>query len=75
MGYKLPTIFQDESEEKLFSNVLPIDAKIAKRELSLGGTLDLKVYAPSTNGFQISLNEMFFITNIWSPVLSNRVLY
>jgi iron complex outermembrane receptor protein len=75
MGYKLPTIFQDESEEILFKNLLPIDASLAKRELSLGGTLDLKVKAPSINGFQISLNEMFFITNIWSPVLPNRVLY
>jgi outer membrane receptor for ferrienterochelin and colicin len=75
MGYKLPTIFQDESEEAFYRNVLPIDPSLAKPELSAGGTLDLKVSSPSINGFKILFNNMYFITNIWQPLLPTKKLY
>ncbi len=75
MGYKLPTIFQDESEEAFYRNVLPIDPSLAKPELSVGGTLDLKVSSPSINGFKILFNNMYFITNIWQPLLPTKKLY
>jgi len=75
MGYKLPTIFQDESEEYFYRNLLPIDPSLAKPEFSLGGTLDLKVSSPSINGFKILFNNMYFITNIWQPLLPTKKLY
>lgn len=75
MGYKLPTIFQDESEETFYRNVRPIDPSVAKPELSVGGTLDLKVSSPSINGFKILFNNMYFVTNIWQPLLPTKKLY
>ncbi len=70
MGYKLPTIFQDESEERAFVNVLPVTAN-TKPELSLGGTLDLRIKAPIINGLQISLHQLYFLTHIFKPLQGN----
>ncbi len=67
MGYKLPTIFQDESEERAFVRVAEMAGNV-KPELSLGGTLDLRVKAPVINGFQISLHQLYFLTHIFKPL-------
>lgn len=68
MGYKLPTIFQDESEEARFINVRSIGDSV-RPELSLGGTLDLLVKIPSNNGVNVSINQMYFVTHIFKPML------
>lgn len=70
MGYKLPTIYQDESEQVRFVNVLPIHDSI-RPEISIGATGDLLVKAPSINGFNISVNQMYFITHIFRPMLAH----
>lgn len=68
MGYKLPNVFQDESEEARFINVYPIGDSV-KPELSLGGTVDLLVKLPNYNGLSITLNQMYFLTHIFNPLL------
>ncbi|HLP49448.1 MAG TPA: TonB-dependent receptor, partial [Chitinophagales bacterium] len=68
MGYKLPTIFQDESEEVRYLNVLPI-ADSVKAELSLGGTIDWKVRLPNLNGLSVSIHQVYFINHIFRPLL------
>jgi outer membrane receptor for ferrienterochelin and colicins len=68
MGYKLPTVFQEEAEEARFVNVLPI-ADSVKPELSLGGTLDLLIKLPNYNGFTAVINQLYFITHIFNPLL------
>ena len=68
MGYKLPTIFQDESEEARFVKVLPILSSV-KPELSLGGTVDLKIKLPNFNGLNITLTQLYFLTHIFRPLL------
>lgn len=68
MGYKLPTIFQDESEEARFINVQPIASSV-KPEISLGGTVDLKIKLPSFNGLNITINQLYFYTHILRPLL------
>ena len=68
MGYKLPTIYQDESEQLRFVNVLPIQDSI-RPEISIGATGDLLVKAPTINGFNISVNQMYFFTHIFKPML------
>lgn len=70
MGYKLPTIFQDESEEARFINVAPI-ASAVKPEFSVGGTLDLKVKFPSAKGFNVTISQLYFVTHIFQPVLAS----
>jgi iron complex outermembrane receptor protein len=68
MGYKLPTIFQDESEEVRFLNIQRI-ASTVKPELSLGGTIDLKIKLPNFNGLNVTINQLYFLTHIFRPLL------
>lgn len=68
MGYKLPTVFQDQSEELRYVGVQPITFKV-KPELSLGGTIDLKIKLPSFNGLNITISQLYFLTHIFRPLL------
>lgn len=68
MGYKLPNVFQDETEEARFANVHSIADSI-KPELSIGGTIDLNIKFPNFNGVFITINQMYFLTNIFNPLL------
>lgn len=70
MGYKLPTIFQEESEERYFQRIEAIDRSTSKAELSYGVVVDLKVVSPSIKGFRVQFNEMFFFTHITNPLIS-----
>lgn len=69
MGYKLPTIFQDESEEARYLNVQRIASSV-KPELSLGGTIDWKAKLPNFNGLNFTLHQVYFLTHIFRPLLS-----
>ncbi len=73
MGYKLPTIFQDESEQTRFMGVQPIALSV-KPELSLGGTVDLKIKLPNFNGFNITINQLYFLTHIFRPLLAQTAV-
>ncbi len=68
MGYKLPTIFQDESEEARFLKVLPVAGSV-KPELSLGGTVDWKAKLPNLNGVNVTLHQVYFLTHIFRPLM------
>jgi outer membrane receptor for ferrienterochelin and colicins len=70
MGYKLPTVFQDESEEANYRGVIPI-ADSVRSEISLGGTFDLSVKPALKNGWRVELNELFFFTRILHPILAD----
>lgn len=69
MGYKLPTVFQDEAEEVHYINVQKITTA-TKPELSLGGTLDLRIKLPNFSGLNITLHQLYFITQIFKPLVA-----
>lgn len=69
MGYKLPTIFQGESEEKNFKNVRALSANL-KPELSAGGTLHLLAPLPNFNGVNITISQLWFYTHIFQPLVA-----
>ncbi len=73
MGYKLPTIFQDESEEARFIQVQAIAATV-KPELSLGGTVDLKIKLPNFNGLNVTISQLYFLTHIFRPLLAHSAV-
>lgn len=70
MGYKLPTVFQENSEERNFRYVLPV-ADSVKPELSAGGTLDYVVSIPNINGLALTVSQMIFYTHVFRPVMSD----
>lgn len=68
LGYKAPSIFTEEAEMRLFQNVLPIGNRL-KAERSRGGTLDINYRKTIRDKISFSLNQMFFYTEIESPLL------
>lgn len=69
MGYKLPTIFQGESEEFNFRNVRALPTSL-KPEISAGGTLHLLAPLPNFNGVNITLSQLWFYTHLFRPLLA-----
>ncbi len=69
MGYKLPTVFQDEAEEANYRQVLPIGDSV-RSEISAGGTFDLAVRPVIGSGWRFEFNELFFFTRIFHPLLA-----
>ena len=70
MGYKLPTIFQAETEEARFINILPVASSV-KPELSFGGTFNWKAQLPNFNGVHITLNQLYFFTQLVHPLVAD----
>jgi len=70
MGYKLPTVFQDESEEARYFRVGL--ASEVRPELSLGGTLDLTMKLPALDGVFISMKQLYFATRIFRPIVAGE---
>ena len=72
LGYKLPTIFTEESEERQFRDILPINKDSTEYERSAGANLDFN-YTTSLGDVRLLFNPLFFYTRINHPlVLTSR---
>jgi outer membrane receptor for ferrienterochelin and colicins len=67
MGYKLPTLFTEETEAIQYQNVLL--PTTAKAEKSYGGTADVNFKQKISPELDFSLNQMFFYTQIEKPLI------
>ena len=71
LGYKIPTIFIEQTEANQYQNVLALNN--VKAEKSIGGTTDVNYKTNLSEDFVFSINQMFFITQINKPlVLQNN---
>lgn len=68
LGYKTPNIFTEETERILYRNVLPIDPARDVAERSAGINADFN-YRNSFSGWGLSINQLFFYTEIQNPLL------
>lgn len=66
-GYKTPTIFNEDSERLLFRDLLPVGDDL-DAERSRGGTFDVN-YRREFGEVNVSLNQMFFYTQITDPIV------
>ena len=66
-GYRIPTVFTAEAEENAFSNVIPV-LPGTKAEKSNGLNLDVG-YKFIMNEFIFSLNQAFFLTNVYHALV------
>ncbi|PAM94583.1 hypothetical protein B4N84_11425 [Flavobacterium sp. IR1] len=69
LGYKTPTIFTEESERIQYQNVLPINSDFNKLEKSYGVNFDFNYKATITEDISLSLNQLFFYTNVDNPLI------
>lgn len=67
-GYKTPTIFTEEAETVLFRNIFPVGGSL-RAETSRGSTIDINYRDSVGEKFTVSINQMFFYTEIRNPLV------
>ena len=67
LGYKIPTIFTEQTETMQYQNILTL--KNVTAEKSIGGTLDFNYKTKLTDELVFSINQMFFATQINKPLV------
>lgn len=67
LGYKIPTIFTEQTETNQYQNVLALNN--VKAERSIGGTTDINFKTNLSDDFVFSINQMFFATQINKPLI------
>lgn len=67
LGYKIPTIFTEQTEQNQYQNLLPLNNVVAEK--SLGGTVDFNYKTKIIEDLLFSVNQMFFITQINKPLV------
>lgn len=68
LGYKIPSIFTEKSDELAFRNILPIDKDNVKSEKSYGFNFDINYSAILFSQVALSINNLFFYTRIDDPL-------
>ncbi len=63
LGYKLPTIFTEDSEKLYFRGIAPI-SDLVKPEKSIGGNFDINYRTALFGKMTFSINQMFFLTRL-----------
>jgi outer membrane receptor for ferrienterochelin and colicins len=71
LGYKVPTIFTEQTETNQYQNVLPLNN--IEAEKSIGGTFDINYRTRLFKDLDISINQMFFYTQINKPLVLQSV--
>ena len=69
LGYRNPTIFNQEAELLGYQNILPIDKVNVKAEQSYGGNADLGFKTSIGEDFFFNINQLFFYTYLANPVV------
>jgi outer membrane receptor for ferrienterochelin and colicins len=67
LGYKIPTIFTEQTETNQYQNVLSLNN--VEAEKSIGGTTDVNFKTNLSDDFVFSINQMFFLTQINKPLI------
>ncbi|NOY37412.1 MAG: TonB-dependent receptor [Chlorobi bacterium] len=69
LGYKIPTPFTDDAERTRYQDVKPLSGLEAER--SVGANWDLNFKIPVSDKLFLSINQSFFLTNVYNPVIAN----
>ena len=67
LGYKIPTIFTEQTETNQYQNVIALNN--VEAEKSIGGTVDVNFKTNLSDDFVFSINQMFFATQINKPLV------
>jgi len=74
LGYKMPTIFNDQTEEQGYKDIEPVDVSKLKAEQSYGLNGDIN-YRNSIGDAVINVNQLFFATKVNQPLLLENDIY
>ena len=69
LGYKLPTIFNEETEKLNFENISQIDDHLLKAERSEGANFDINYKRRLSDGLSVNFNQLFFYSRLQNPLI------
>jgi iron complex outermembrane receptor protein len=69
LGYKTPTVFNEEAEKNQFKNILPVNDQRARNERSVGGNLDINYKTTIAGEVNLAINQLFFYTRLNKPLV------
>ena len=73
MGYRMPTLFNEEAEPYAYRNIQAIDFGKLRPEESYGSNIDFKYQSTfGMDNILLSLNQMFFYNVINNPITLNE---
>jgi iron complex outermembrane receptor protein len=70
LGYKMPSPFNEDAEERGYENIQPISFNTSYAEKSYGGNADIN-YRIHTGDYSLSMNQLFFYTYLNKPLILN----
>lgn len=73
LGYKTPTVFSEETEEKAFQNINSLDFSKVNPEKSYGINADINYKTTIFDEINFAINQMFFYTIIRNPLVLNPI--
>ncbi len=73
LGYKMPTVFSEETEEKAFQNINSLDYSKVTPEKSSGLNADINYKTAIFDEVSFAINQMFFYTIIKNPLVLSPV--
>ncbi len=69
LGYKMPTLFNDESEQDGYQHIQPLNIGNTQAEQSYGLNGDLNYRSTLGDKAFININQLFFSTRVDSPLI------
>lgn len=69
LGYKLPTVFNEESEVLSFQGIAPLNLNTIEPENSIGANFDVNYKTIVANKFTFSINQLFFYTQLTNSLV------
>jgi iron complex outermembrane receptor protein len=72
LGYKSPTIFDAQTEETAYKDVLPIRGSV-RAERSAGGNVDVSYTGTLLEDMRVILDQTFFYTRVERPLVLDSV--
>jgi outer membrane receptor for ferrienterochelin and colicins len=69
LGYKMPTLFNDQSEQDGYQNIKPLNIGITQAEKSYGTNGDLNYRSALGDEAFINVNQLFFYTYVNRPLI------
>ena len=67
LGYKMPSLFNDQSEKEGYQKIDPLNISTAKAEKSIGGNADIN-FKKAMGDVVINVNQLFFYTCVNNPL-------
>jgi outer membrane receptor for ferrienterochelin and colicins len=74
LGYKMPTIFNDQTEEQGYKDIQPVSITNLKAEQSYGLNGDIN-YRNTIGDAFLNVNQLFFYTKVNQPLLLQNNTY